>query len=413
MSNVPFSITVPASVGVGVGVDVSSSDASLRQYQYNGAAGDQVRIEGSRDNVNWSPIVHSDGSQVVFNGASPDMQQTNDRSLYVRARRILGSGSATCSMTGAQGSATGLGDQNPTPLTLLQRTAAGAGLVTAIILGAVGAIVSPSGDIRVTSAAHNVLCSVDVATGLVANPLIAMDGADGIQIAPIGRIGIGDDTTARVVQVGNGETGSRVTIVGGVGTSTWSLVAGAVLNIGTDGNDHDIAIGSGSGGGLITVRAGTEGATIATTGIGPLILTGGSGATNAFAVGSGGTLTLGNVGSACTINVGGTGAIKTIKIGDEAVFVNVVSIAGSASRLGFFGATPIVQPGAYTISWAGGGSRTLANTTLTVTGIDNLQAGTVYASAADLTNAMTQITSLSNVLKTFLGTDVKGLGLTA
>lgn len=83
--------------------------------------------------------------------------------------------------------------------------------------------------------------------------------------------------------------------------------------------------------------------------------------------------------------------------------------------LGFFAsgfASPQAQVAAYTISWAGTASRTLANTTISgFTGQDNTAVGATFAKVADLNSLVTQVTSHANVLKQLLA-DLKGYGLT-
>lgn len=64
------------------------------------------------------------------------------------------------------------------------------------------------------------------------------------------------------------------------------------------------------------------------------------------------------------------------------------ALAHTGSTLGFYGATPVAQPSAYTQTYATAdktlGAYTADDESSTYTGIDNAQAGTVYAQLSDL-----------------------------
>lgn len=94
------------------------------------------------------------------------------------------------------------------------------------------------------------------------------------------------------------------------------------------------------------------------------------------------------------------------------------------NKIAFFGGTPAVQVGAYTINYAAAGSKTLANYTAGAlgnpyTGIASGVGGTPYATVADLNTSaaavaalQTQVLSLSAVMKQLLA-DIKSYSLTA
>lgn len=86
--------------------------------------------------------------------------------------------------------------------------------------------------------------------------------------------------------------------------------------------------------------------------------------------------------------------------------------SGSAAMIGFLGASAVARPSAYTLS----GSATRAfpsDPSSSYTGIDNAQAGTVYATVADLNTLRGVVSSLLGVVRqiaTDLGSS-SGFGL--
>ncbi|MGD9631417.1 MAG: hypothetical protein AB7V18_19430 [Pyrinomonadaceae bacterium] len=102
--------------------------------------------------------------------------------------------------------------------------------------------------------------------------------------------------------------------------------------------------------------------------------------------------------------------------GDLQLDASFIQVSGSTD-MAFFGATPISQPGAFAIANAPTASDNLdadANGGV-YTGIDNAQAGTVYAAVADLNDLRADVESVAAVLRQLirhLGDD-NGLGLVA
>lgn len=187
----------------------------------------------------------------------------------------------------------------PVPLTLVERDASGVGFLVALTLGAVGATVSPSGDIRVTRAAQDIVSSVLV-DGVTTNPLISLDGTDALLLNPVGAIRIGDDSTDRNINIGSGAGASKINLASGTSaTSAWTVAAtgtlsiasgtACTLNLGTGAGAKAINLGSGAA--VNTINIGTGAAanviTIGTvTGAASLTLKAGSG--GASLVSSGG-----------------------------------------------------------------------------------------------------------------------------
>lgn len=111
---------------------------------------------------------------------------------------------------------------------------------------------------------------------------------------------------------------------------------------------------------------------------------------------------------------------KPTGTGTSVAKINVQNNAGTVqprievdlNGIGFFGATPIAQPGTYTITAAPAVGTALNVTAATYTGIDNAQAGTPYAKVADLNTASAEIANLTSVVRQLikhLG-DTSGLG---
>ncbi len=82
-------------------------------------------------------------------------------------------------------------------------------------------------------------------------------------------------------------------------------------------------------------------------------------------------------------------------------------------KLGFFGATAVAKPSAYTL--AGTATRTMPAPESAFTGQDNLQAGSVYAKSADIITLQTRVDSLEGVLRQLLVdlASTSGFGLLA
>jgi len=88
---------------------------------------------------------------------------------------------------------------------------------------------------------------------------------------------------------------------------------------------------------------------------------------------------------------------------------NQVSVGTATGKLGLFGATPVVRPAAYTLSYTST-SRTLASyPNSSYSGIATGQAGSPYAQVSDLNDLRQFVQSIGAVVHQLL-TDLKGYG---
>lgn len=218
------------------------------------------------------------------------------------------------------------------------------------------------------------------------------------------KISLGIFALALTMTVGISSASAALTLgaltIASDGAITLTGAVGSAVNLGTTATTGAIAIGGAQTTGTITIGVATQ--------TGAVIISGGTTAANTLfnAVTSGtiaigaantGGITIGNGDTIKTISIGAGNAVNTINIGSHATPVNVITIGGTASTLGFYGVTPVVRPSAYTQTYATADKTHAARTATTVTTANLVDDGGVYSA----TWADTVVT-MSNELKTDL-----------
>ena len=211
-----------------------------------------------------------------------------------------------------------------------------------------------------TTIAVNAITETGALTITSAGALALVAGANNISIgadataktiaiggAAAETINIGATNTTGVITLGNpaqtGVTAISGSTLAGANTlfnaSTTSTIAiGGALTTGT------LTLGNAAATGIVAINGGTAAANTLFNNV--------TGGTIAIGVANTGGITIGNGATIKTITIGGGNAVNTIKIGDNATPVNVITIGGTASTLGFYGVTPVVRPSAYTQTYA-------------------------------------------------------------
>lgn len=247
--------------------------------------------------------------------------------------------------------------------------------------------------------------------------------------AGISTVQIAGGTAANVITIGNAQTAGSITMgnamttgniqIGGAsmtdgltkiygGTATGAGTAAAIsLTPGTAGT---IVIGKTNGTGAISIGAstGNQAINIGTGGAGSIVKTiiignataGGASVTTIHAGTAG--LNLGTTADARTIAIGTGDAIQTINIGTHITPVNVITIGGTASTLGFYGVTPVVRATAYTQTYATA-DKTHANPTATNPAAPAAYTAHAAGAVAVVSNAATDLDTTAAALATLRG----------
>ena len=178
-------------------------------------------------------------------------------------------------------------------------------------------------------------------------------------------INVGTGAAARVVTIGNTTAATAVNINAGTGASTFAVTGAGTLALGGAAATGAVKLAESTG--IQSISIGTVPAAETTA---KTIIIGNANATSTSTTtihaGTGG-LNLATTADARTINLGTGNAIQTIKIGDNATPVNVITIGGTASTLGFYGVTPVVRPSAYTQTYATADKTHADSTATTIT----------------------------------------------
>lgn len=245
---------------------------------------------------------------------------------------LIGTTNTTAIRIGNAGSGVGIGVGAPAaPGTTIDTGAAGALLVgntnatTLTLGGTASAVATASWNVAaggtLTLGGGNVANTTNIATGTGGKTVHIADGA-GANV-----LSMGSNTGAASTVILFGSGGASIGVSSLVASQlTVDVPAAGAISIGAT-NATSMVVG-GVGSALATLSANVPpGGTI---GIG-----------NGVSAGS--AINIATGASTYTVNIGTTGAgVKTINIGTVAS-INVISIAGATSQLGFYGATAVVQ----------------------------------------------------------------------